>query len=116
MTGGFPYQPRVTYAPAERRSVVVDRDDPTEVLQTLSSETAQEIVGVLRGEPRTASAIAEATGRSLQNVTYHLEQLCEADLVTPVETWYSEHGNEMTVYALATKRLVVHLGRDRAVE
>lgn len=113
MASVFPHHPPVDYAPRKQTEVVVDGSEPTDVLQILSSETAQEILGTLRDEPRTASDIADAVNRSLQSVSYHLNRLCEADLIEPAETWYSEKGTEMTVYALATERLVVQFG-DRA--
>jgi DNA-binding transcriptional ArsR family regulator len=107
MASAFPHRPQIDHAPRERTDVVVDRDDPTEVLQVLSSDTAQEILGTLKDEPGTASGIADAVDRSIQTVSYHLDRLREAELITPIETWYSEKGKEMTVYALATERLVV---------
>jgi len=107
MASVFPHHPPVDYVPREQTNVVVNGTEPTDVLQILSSEAAQEILGALRDEPKTASDIADAVDRSLQSVSYHLNRLCEADLIEPVETWYSEKGTEMTVYALATERLVV---------
>lgn len=107
MASAFPHQPQVDHVPREQTNVVVDRDEPTDVLQVLSSETAQEILGTLRDEPATASDVAESVDRTVQNVSYHLKRLREADLITPIQTWYSEKGREMTVYALATERVVV---------
>ncbi|SDX81331.1 Helix-turn-helix domain-containing protein [Halopenitus persicus] len=112
MASAFPHQPAVDHAPRERTSVVVDHEEPTDVLQVLSSETAQEILLALRSEPGTASDVADAVDRSVQNVTYHLDRLRRADLITPIETWYSEKGREMTVYALAAERLVVQFSGD----
>ena len=107
MASALPHQPPVTHAPREQTSIVVDRDEPTDVLKVLSSESAQEILGTLKSEPRTASEIAKSVDQSVQNVSYHLDQLCDAELITPIETWYSEKGREMTVYALATEQLIV---------
>ncbi|MFW5950030.1 MAG: ArsR/SmtB family transcription factor [archaeon] len=107
MASAFPHQPPITHAPRERTNIVVDRDEPTDVLQVLSSESAQKILGTLKSEPKTASEIAKSVDQSIQNVSYHLDRLCNADLATPIETWYSEKGREMTVYALATEQLVV---------
>ena len=112
MASAFPHQPPVTHAPREQTNIVVDRDEPTEVLQVLSSETAQEILSTLNSEPKTASEIAKSVEQSVQNVSYHLERLCDADLITPIETWYSEKGREMTVYALAIEQLVVQFHDD----
>ncbi|MFD1571874.1 ArsR/SmtB family transcription factor [Halorubrum laminariae] len=107
MASAFPHQPPVSHAPRKETNIVVDRNEPTDVLQVLSSESAQEILGTLKSEPRTASEIAKSIDQSVQNVSYHLDRLCEAELITPIETWYSEKGREMTVYALATEQLVV---------
>ena len=107
MASALPHQPPVDHAPREQTNVVVNRDEPTDVLQVLSSETAQEILATLRDKPGTASDIADSLEISVQNAAYHLNRLCEADLIAPVETWYSEKGREMTVYALAAEQLVV---------
>lgn len=115
MSSVFPHQPTIDYAPREQTNVVVDRDDPTDVLQAIASETAQEILGTLKDEPGTASDIADTVEMSVQNVSYHLGRLCEADLIEPIETWYSEKGKEMTVYALAAEQLVVQFrGRSES--
>lgn len=110
MASAFPHQPSVDHAPRKQTNVVVDTDEPTPVLQILSSETAQAILGALRNEPGTASDLAKAVDNSLQTVSYHLDRLCSANLITPVGTWYSEKGKEMTVYALVTEQLVVQFG------
>jgi DNA-binding transcriptional ArsR family regulator len=107
MASAFPHQPPVAHAPREQTDIVVNRDEPTDVLQVLSSESAQEILGTLKTDPKTASEIAKSIDQSVQNVSYHLDRLCNAEIVTPIETWYSEKGREMTVYALATEQLVV---------
>jgi DNA-binding transcriptional ArsR family regulator len=113
MASVFPHQPPVSHAPREQTNIVVDREESTDVLQVLSSATAREILATLESEPTTASEIAESLDQSVQNVSYHLDRLREADLITPTETWYSEKGREMTVYALTTERLVVRF-RDSA--
>lgn len=87
--------------------VVIGGETHCDILQVLSSETAQEILTTLKREPGTASDVATAIGQSIQNVTYHLDRLRDVDLVTLVGTWYSEKGKEMTVYALTTEELVV---------
>jgi predicted transcriptional regulator len=114
MDSALPHQPPVAHAPREQTSIVVDRDEPTDVLKALSSESAQEILGAIKSGPKTASEIAESVEKSVQTVSYHLDRLCEADIITPTETWYSAKGREMTVYALATEQLVVqfHDGSD----
>ena len=106
----FPYQTSVDHTPRERTSVVVDDEHPTNVLQTVSSDTAQQILATLDNEPATTSDIAEAIDTSIQNAKYHLDRLCEAGLVEAVDTWYSQKGIEMIVYALSVEELVIKFG------
>ncbi|MFO8114809.1 MAG: winged helix-turn-helix domain-containing protein [Halorubrum sp.] len=107
MASAFPHQPTVDHAPREQTDVVIGGDEPTDVLRVLSCDTAQRILAALTDAPGTASDVAAAVDVSLQNVTYHLDRLCDAGLITPVNTWYSEKGKEMTVYAPTAERLVV---------
>ncbi|OYR56781.1 ArsR/SmtB family transcription factor [Halorubrum halodurans] len=109
MPTAFPHQTPVEHTPRERASIVID-DQPTDVLQAVSSDTAQQILATLGNEPATASDIAEAIGTSVQNARYHLGHLREADLIEAVDTWYSRRGIEMTVYALAVEELVIQFG------
>lgn len=89
------------------RVVGIREDAADEVFEALSSSTAREILAALYEEPDTASSVADDVGTSLQNATYHLEKLVEADLVEVADTWYSEQGREMNVYAPASESLVV---------
>ena len=107
MPTAFPHRTPVEHTPRERASVVVDAEQPTDVLQVVSSATAQLILATLDDGPATASDVAEAIDTSLQNAEYHLDRLEDADLVEPVDTWYSEKGTEMTVHALSVEELVV---------
>jgi DNA-binding transcriptional ArsR family regulator len=103
---------RVEHTPTERNDLTVDDGEPSSVLQTLSSETAQAILGTLGNEPKPASEISDAVGTSLQNAQYHLEQLVDVGLVEPVDVWYSAKGREMSVYALTAEELLVQFGGD----
>ena len=78
----------------------------------LSSTTARSILTALYGSPRTASEIADHTDTSLQNVNYHLNNLSDSDLIEVVETWRSEQGKEMKVYAPTNETLVSFAGDD----
>ena len=107
MASALPHQPPINHAPRKQTNIVVNQNKSTDVLQVLSSETAQAILSTLNSDPKTTSEIAKSVDQSVQNVSYHLDRLCDADIITPIETWYSEKGREMTVYALATERLVI---------
>ncbi|WP_313696248.1 ArsR/SmtB family transcription factor [Halorarum halobium] len=88
--------------------------DADDVLAAVSSTTARRILGSLYEEPRTASDVAAALDTSVQNASYHLDRLVDADLVEVVETWYSGQGREMDVYAPTNSALVIHAGAEHA--
>ena len=99
----------------EPRLVGMDEEVADEVFEALSSGTTRRIFGHLHDEPHTASELADLTGTSVQNVQYHLGKLRDADLVEVVDTWYSERGTEMKVYAPQDESLVVFAGgQDRS--
>lgn len=103
----------VTRAPdAEPRVIGVDSDEADEMLAALSSGTARRMLQSFHDEPATPSKMADRLDTSLQNVQYHLGKLEDAQLVTVVDTVYSEKGREMSVYAPTDQPLVVYAGRE----
>jgi len=85
-----------------------------EMIAALTADTARALLARTQEEPATASDLADAVGTSLQNTQYHLERLREAGLVEVVDTWYSERGTEMSVYAAANDPLVIVAGAPGA--
>ncbi len=97
----------------ELRVVGVD-EDVSEVFEVLSSETAREVLNAIYAEPGTPSEIADRLGMSIQKVSYHLENLEDAELISVAGTRYSEKGQEMNVYEPPPDPMVVFVGtRDR---
>lgn len=94
----------------ELRALWLDSDDAGELLSSLSSDTARNVLTVLHGEPATASEVADEVGTSLQNARHHLGNLQEANLVRVAETRYSSKGREMNVYAPSEDPMVVFVG------
>jgi len=94
---------------------LVDLDDETadEVFEALAASTTRKIFLALHDQPQTASDLADRTETSVQNVQYHLEKLEDVELVESVDTWYSERGSEMDVYAPKDESLVVFAGKDK---
>ncbi|KTG11603.1 ArsR family transcriptional regulator [Haloprofundus marisrubri] len=88
-------------------------DDAEQILSAVASTTARRVLGVLYDAPTTASEIATQLDSSVQNVSYHLGRLDDAELVEVVETWYSEQGREMDVYAPTNSALVLFAGAER---
>lgn len=109
----FPIRTDPDEEPTEAKLVDFDSGEADEVFDALGSKTARTLLVELHDEPRPASALAESVDTSLQNVQYHLQRLEAADLVTVVDTWYSESGTEMAVYAPADRALVLFAGEDR---
>lgn len=94
-------------------SVLYVDDERTEaILSALSSETTRSVFCALNDEPLTASEVAEAVDLSLQNASYHLDKLREADLIEVVDTCYSAKGRKMDVYAVTTDPTVLVLGTE----
>lgn len=114
MSSIFPIRDTVTPDnDREPRLVDLDGDTADEVFEALSSGTTREIFLSLHRNPQTASDLAEATDTSVQNAQYHLGKLSDAELVEVVDTWYSERGTEMKVYAPRDDSLVLFAGRDK---
>ena len=90
----------------------VDSDQTQNVISTLSSDTAYEIFRQLDEQPLTPSEVADRLDISVQNASYHLENLQEANLVEVIDTCYSEKGREMDIYALTSDPKVLILGSE----
>jgi DNA-binding transcriptional ArsR family regulator len=105
-------QDRTASADERPRVLDVDAEDADDVLDALASDTGRSLFRALFEEPATPSEIARRCDTSLQNVHYHLSNLQAAELVEPVETIYSEKGNEMTVYGPASDPIVLVGNRD----
>jgi DNA-binding transcriptional ArsR family regulator len=108
----LPLRGSVDTGDREPRLIDLDEDVADEVFDALSSRTTRKIFSELHESPQAASDLAEVTDTSVQNVQYHLEKLVAADLVEVVDTWYSERGTEMKVYAPTDEALVLFAGED----
>lgn len=95
-----------TADPNEPRVHRIDSESATTTLKAISSDTARMILSQLHREPLPPSKLAESLDTSIPTVNYHLENLVEAGLVEQADTWYSEKGREMSVYAPANDPLV----------
>lgn len=115
MSGLFPIRSDVSRS-GDDGALVVDlsSEEADEVFAVLSSSTARRTLAALHDEPRTASDLAENLDLSLQNVGYHLGNLRDAGLIEVVDTWYSETGNEMKVYAPTATAVMVLSDRSSA--
>lgn len=111
MSGLLPSTPEVSGDPdPDPRVIGLDSEDASQLLAALSSDTTRDVLAALHDEPATPSQLADRVETSLQNAQYHLEKLENAELIEEVDTWYSEKGREMSVYAPTNGPLVVFPG------
>jgi len=108
----FPIRSPVEVGDGEPRLLEIDGAAADEVFEALSAGTARAILAAVYEEPRPASELAEAVDTSLQNTRYHLGNLQDAGLVEVADTWYSERGSEMKVYAPTDSSVVVVAGDE----
>jgi DNA-binding transcriptional ArsR family regulator len=98
----------------EPKLVGFEDESAEQILSAVASTTARRILNQIYMEPTTASDIATEIDSSVQNVSYHLDRLQDANLVEVIETWYSEQGREMDVYAPTNSALVLFVGAERS--
>lgn len=108
----FPLRTPVERGDPDPRVLDIDDDTADDVFGALSSDTARDILAATYEEPRPASELADAADTSLQNARYHLDKLSDAGLVEVADTWYSERGTEMKVYAPSNGPVAVVAGED----
>jgi len=114
MSGIFPIRRQVELDEDRgARLVDIEEDVADDVFEALSSRTTRLIFRSLHESPQAASDLADATDTSLQNVEYHLRKLRDVELIEVADTWYSERGTEMKVYAPTDDALVLFAGRDK---
>lgn len=111
MSALLPHKPPVE-RDTESQIVSLDDADSDAVFTVLSSDAARSVLRELYQGPATQSELADRVDTSIQNVSYHLGNLVEADLVDVVDQWYSEKGREMDVYAPSGSPLVLVVGGD----
>jgi DNA-binding transcriptional ArsR family regulator len=93
---------------ADRITVLEPGDDRAKkIAKAMASETASEILTLLRGSTRTSSQIAEQLSIPITTVQYHLENLLAADMLEVVEKKWSKKGREVKVYGLRDQVLIV---------
>ncbi len=91
----------------------VDSERAEQMISTLSGETAMAVFRMLNEEALTASEVAARLDLSVQNVSYHIENLKAADLIEVIDVCYSEKGREMEILAATSDPKVLVLGTER---
>lgn len=91
----------------------INEKESSDVFKALSSDTARAILMAIYDQPAPPSDLADRLDLSIQNVTYHLENLREAGVTQISDTRYSEKGAEMDVYAPADESVIVFIGQEQ---
>ena len=92
--------------------LTIDDEKADEVLSSVSSETARQILTSVHDTPKIPIDLAEELDTTTQNVRYHLENLEEAGLVEVTDVCYSEKGREMYVYEPSDSPSMLVFGRE----
>lgn len=90
----------------------IDGEAADQVFDALGSATTREVLAACYESPHTPAELADRTGTSLQNVSYHVEKLESAGLLEPVETRYARNGQEATAYGPTREATVVVAGEQ----
>jgi predicted transcriptional regulator len=88
----------------------IDDEETEEVIDSVASETAREILTSVQKRAQTPAEISDRLGTSTQNVRYHLDKLETAGLIEVGGIRYSEKGREMSVYEPAESPPVIVIG------
>ncbi len=84
------------------------------ITQTVSNETAMEIMELLAEGPLSTSKVAERLGIPLTTAQYNIEKLMEAGLVKVARTKYSEKGREVKLYEAYNRAIIILPGKSGA--
>jgi DNA-binding transcriptional ArsR family regulator len=101
--------------PSDTHPRVTDTLELTEasaVIEALSSATSRAIFEAVYQEAGTASEIADRVDTSVQNASYHLEKLCEADLLEVGCRRQTEGNRPLDVYEPTDEPVLLLLGVD----
>lgn len=77
------------------------------ITQTLSNDSARQVLELLADEPMSASDIAEKLEIPLTTVKYNLDALIESGLITIKQTRWSVKGRKIKIYAPIRKLIVI---------
>ena len=82
-------------------------EESKKITQTLSNDSARQVLELLADEPMSASNIAEKLKTPLTTVKYNLDALIESGLITIKQTKWSVKGRKIKIYSPVRKLIVV---------
>lgn len=98
---------RPTSEDAPIKVIKMGEDEITTIFESLGSQTTLDIYTAIQSEPKVASELTDVSDTTMQNIHYHLDKLENAGLISPVDTWVSDTGVEMKVYAPTYDPLII---------
>lgn len=81
------------------------------ITQTVSNDTAMEIMELLADGPMSTTGVAERLNIPLTTAQYNIEKLMEAGLVRIARTKYSEKGREVKLYEAMNRAIIILPGK-----
>ncbi len=84
------------------------------ITQTVSNDTAMEIMELLADGPMSTSGVAEKLNIPLTTAQYNIEKLMEAGLARIARTKYSEKGREVKLYEAMNRAIIILPGKSGA--
>ncbi|HTY91698.1 MAG TPA: winged helix-turn-helix domain-containing protein [Methanocella sp.] len=82
------------------------------ITQTVSNDTAMEIMELLAEGPMSTSGVAEKLSIPLTTAQYNIEKLMDAGLVKIARTKYSEKGREVKLYEAMNRAIIILPGKS----
>ena len=98
---------------ADTREVIVlepGAEQAQKIAKAMGSQTAGDILRLLRTGPKTSSEITEELKILMGTAKYHIENLLDAGIIEVIRTRYSVKGREVKVYGLKDQVLIVTPG------
>jgi DNA-binding transcriptional ArsR family regulator len=85
-------------------------DRAKKIARAMASQTASDVLGVLRNGEHTSSEIADALALPITTVAYHIENLTEAGMIEVMKTRWSSKGREVKIYGVADQLVIMAPG------
>jgi DNA-binding transcriptional ArsR family regulator len=102
-----PDPPRPDSESDEKVLILPLGEESKKITQTLSNDSARQVLELLADEPMSASDIAEKLEIPLTTVKYNLDALIDSRLITIKHTRWSVKGRKIKIYAPIRKLIVV---------
>lgn len=81
------------------------------IAKAMASQTASDILGVLRNSEYTSSEIADSLSMPITTVSYHIDNLVKADIIEVVRTRWSPKGRQVKIYGIRDQVVIVAPGK-----